>query len=259
MDQHGTNYYLKTIGAPIPAPPPLPTPQSNENLRGEKRKADNLETNTQETSTNEENPLPKKAKTSKKNSDMNDKNSSKNGSENSSSQRGEGDKGDNGKGDESEQGEGEKDERKENEGESDEEREGKDETGPKKPQKYKRTCECGKRILNWILEDMKDKRTITMAEALSTWGMFWLFLGWKFYPTHLSYFADHMCLVEISEVEKLKRLKAIWQHRDPQSLTRFVMKHLEWFESKEKLWLYGDKQGLDMDIVQLSGGKEKRK
>ena len=197
----------------------MPTSQSNENLRGEKRKADNLETNTQKTTTNKETLLPKKAKISKENSDKRDQNSSENGSEDSSSQRGEGDEGDDG------------------------------ETGSKKPQKYKRTCECDKRILNWILEDMEVKSTITMAEALSTWGTFWLFLGWKFCPKHLSYFADHMCLVEINEVERLKRLKAIWHHRDPHSLTRFVMKHLEWFESKEKLWLYGDKQGLDMDMV----------
>ena len=237
----------------------MPTSQSNENPRGEKRKANNLETHTQETSTNQENPLPKKAKTSKENSDKNDENSSENGSENSSSQRGESDKGDKGKGDDNAQDEGEKDEGEENEGDSDENREGKDESGLEKPQKYKRTCECDKRILNWILEDMEVKSTITMAEALSTWGTFWLFLGWKFCPKHLSHFADHMCLVEIGEVERLKRLKAIWHHRDPQALTRFVMKHLEWFESKEKLWLYGDKQGLDMDMVRLSGGKEKKK
>ena len=240
----------------------MPTSQNNENPRGEKRKADNVGTNTHETSTNKENSLPKKVKTSKETSDKNDKNSSKNGSENSSSQRGEGDegdKGDNAKGNESAQGEGEKDEGEENEGESDEKREGKDETGPKKPQKYKRTCECDKRILNWILEDMEVKSTITMAEALSTWGTFWFFLGWKFCPKHLSHFADHICLVEVNEVERLKRLKAIWHHRDPHLLTRFVMKHLEWFESKEKLWLYGDKQGLDMDMVRLSGGKEKKK
>ena len=197
----------------------MPTSQSNENLRREKRKADNLERNTGRTTTNKETSLPKKAKINKKNSDKKNKNSSKNDSKDSLSQRSEENKGNDG------------------------------ETGPKKPQKYKCTCECDKKILNWILEDMEVKSTITMAKALFTWGTFWLFLGWKFCPKHLSYFADHMCLVEINEMERLKRLKAIWHHRDPHLLTRFVMKHLEWFESKEKLWLYGDKQGLDMDMV----------
>lgn len=66
-----------------------------------------------------------------------------------------------------------------------------------------------------------------------------------------------MCLVETSEAERKRRLKAINDSRDPHSLTSFVRKHLDWFEPEEKLWLYGDKKSLSIDSVQLAHGKGK--
>ena len=125
--------------------------------------------------------------------------------------------------------------------------------------KYTRTCQCEKRISNWILEDLEKEGVITMVEAMSTWGTISFFFGWKFCPKHINDFADHMCLIRTSEAERKRRLKAVYDNRDPHSLTRFVRKHLDWFEPEGELWLYGDKKGLDIDSVQLAHGKGKQK
>ena len=85
------------------------------------------------------------------------------------------------------------------------------------------------------------------------------FFGWKFCSKHVNDFADHMCLVETNEAEKRRRLKAIYDNKDPHSLTRFVWKHLDWFEPEENLWLYGDKKGLKIDSVELPYRKGKKK
>lgn len=76
----------------------------------------------------------------------------------------------------------------------------------------RRTCKKrDKRIPNWILKDMEfTGKIITMYEGISVWGNLWLFLGWKFCPYHLSLFADHMRLVEVSEVERLNRLRTTY-------------------------------------------------
>ncbi len=80
-----------------------------------------------------------------------------------------------------------------------------------------------------------------MVEAIYTWGLMWQRLGWNFCPQHLSKIADHLNLAQVTEVERLDRVKAIWENRDPQALYRLVMKNVDWFESTEKVWLYGDK------------------
>lgn len=134
-----------------------------------------------------------------------------------------------------------------------------DKARPKNPLKYAQTCQCEKRILNWILEDLEKEGVITMAEALPTWGTISFFLGWKFCSKHINDFANHMCLVKTNEAEKRKRLKAIYDNKDPHLLTSFVWKHLDWFEPEENLWLYGDKKGLKIDSVQLPCRKGKKK
>lgn len=83
-----------------------------------------------------------------------------------------------------------------------------------------------------------------MSEGISLWGNIWIQMGYKFCLQHLNSFADHMCLVEVTETERLKRLRAMHKHRDPQELAELVMKNPDWFEPEEKLWLYGAKQGL---------------
>lgn len=107
--------------------------------------------------------------------------------------------------------------------------------------KYKRTCWCEEKIPGSVLEDLEQKGDITMVEAIYTWGLMWQRLGWDFCPQHLSRIADHLNLAEVTEVERLDRVKAIWENRDPQALYRLVVKNVDWFESTEKVWLYGDK------------------
>lgn len=114
--------------------------------------------------------------------------------------------------------------------------------------KYKRTCWCEEKIPVSVLEDLEQKGDIKMVEAIYTWGLMWQRLGWNFCPRHLSKIADHLTLAEITEVERLDRLKAIWKNRDPQALYRLVMKNVDWFESAELIWLYGDKQGIDVGL-----------
>lgn len=121
--------------------------------------------------------------------------------------------------------------------------------------RYRRFCKnCDKRIPNWVLKDMEfSEKPITMQEEISRWGNLWIRLGWKFCPQHLSIFADHMFLVEVSEKERLKRLRAMHENRDPQALVRLVIKNLEWFEPAETLWFYGNKRGLNTDLKRFAG------
>lgn len=55
-----------------------------------------------------------------------------------------------------------------------------------------------------------------MVEVIYSWGLVWQRLGWNFCPQHLSKIADHLNFVEVKEVERLDRVKAIWKNRDPQ-------------------------------------------
>lgn len=66
-----------------------------------------------------------------------------------------------------------------------------------------------------------------------------------------------MSLVEVSKKERLKRLRAMHENRDPQALVRLVIKNLDWFEPAEKLWLYGNKRGLNADLKRFAGEQEK--
>ena len=50
-------------------------------------------------------------------------------------------------------------------------------------------------------------------------------------------FADHMFLVEVTETERLDRLRKMFENRDPQALAQLVLKNLDWFES-EKLFFF---------------------
>lgn len=117
-----------------------------------------------------------------------------------------------------------------------------------------RFCEkCDKRIPNWVLKDMEfSKERITMIEAIYRSGTLWIHLGWKFCPQHLSIFADHMCLVGVTEKERVQRLRAMYESRDPQALARLVIKNLDWFEPEEKLWLYGNKPGLTLALKRFA-------
>lgn len=112
---------------------------------------------------------------------------------------------------------------------------------------YTRSCWCGEEIPVSVLKSLEQKGDITMIEAIYTWGLMWQRLGWNFCLQHISKIADHLKLVEVAEVERLDRVKAIWRNRDPHALYHLVMNNLHLFESTEKVWLYGDKKGLDVD------------
>ena len=58
-----------------------------------------------------------------------------------------------------------------------------------------------------------------------------------------------MYFIEISEAEKKRQLKAVYNNKDLYSLTRFVKKYLYWFKPEVKLWLYKNKKGLDIYLI----------
>lgn len=51
-----------------------------------------------------------------------------------------------------------------------------------------------------------------MVEAIYTRGLMWQRLGWNFCPHNFSKIADHLNLVEVTEDERLDRVKAIWEN-----------------------------------------------
>lgn len=57
----------------------------------------------------------------------------------------------------------------------------------------------------------------------------------KFCSKYINGFANHMCLIKTSEVEKKKPLKAVYNNRTLYIVTMFVRKYLDWFKSKKKL------------------------
>lgn len=81
-------------------------------------------------------------------------------------------------------------------------------------------------------------------KEISLWGNMWIMMAYKFCPQYFGYFADHICLIEINNTERLKRLRVVHKHRDPQELAELEIKYSDWFELNEKLWLYGTKQDL---------------
>lgn len=124
--------------------------------------------------------------------------------------------------------------------------------------RYKRTCQCPKVIPTSILKDLEKEGIITMIEALSTWGTIWKKLGWEFCSQHLSMFADHLKLVDISKGERLERLNEMWKNRDPQALHRLVIKNVEWFEAADKVWIFGDTPGVNVDPTNIRRSTRKR-
>lgn len=112
---------------------------------------------------------------------------------------------------------------------------------------------CDKRIPEYILKDMEYEYYISIFEEIYIWGNLWVLLGWKFRSQHLSWFADHMFLVEINEMERLNRLRKIFENRDLQALAQLVLKNLDWFESEEKLWLYSEKFVLPVTLKRFAG------
>lgn len=107
--------------------------------------------------------------------------------------------------------------------------------------RYKRTCWCKKKIPILVLQNLEKEGTTTMLEAIHRWGLMWQGLGWNFCHKHLSKLADHLKLVEVTETKRLDRMKTIWKNSDPEALLRLVIKNIDWFESMEKVWLYGEK------------------
>lgn len=47
----------------------------------------------------------------------------------------------------------------------------------------------------------------------------------------------------------------MFENRVPQALAQLILKNLDWFESEEKLWLYGDEFGLPVNFKRFAEGE----
>lgn len=141
---------------------------------------------------------------------------------------------------------GEEDKSKEDKGKDD-----RAETEEIKSTKYKRICQCDRRISELDFGRPGRRKNYHDGQSTFNLGIFMDSFGMELL---FSDFADRICLVEIREVERLERFREIYDNRDPQLLTRLVMKHLDWFEPEDKLWLFRDEQGLTTDLIEFSGG-----